>query len=307
MSKSTIKISRCFLLRFLENINTFDLCPEELVGRYVILSLGVTHGPNLIAGARADISRGNEIGELAVLLGELGLTLNSSQVRKTSGLADVRALFKSYHLRGLRGDTQDGLVGWFDGRYPLILRHDIPTPAEMLALQCRGKRYVTWLNRPEQQCLAYGRHLHAGAFLLHDFEHASKFFADETLHRGQVRFFQALAAILPTLARWEREPRFTRDLNYLKSDMNSHPVHLLKYLKAIILDAEVRLTGNRNPPLNDWWVATAEAWGLNTREVRSLLAINQPEVETEDDQVTVRDFFSAPPSNSLAVPPGHEA
>jgi hypothetical protein len=184
------------------------------------------------------------------------------------------------------------MFAWLEGRYPLDLREDIPTPQEMLDVQCEGRRYVTLMPRPEQQLTSYGRHEDACAFTLHDLEHAHKFFGDPECQRGQMRFFRGLRAALPRLQLWCEDAVFTRDLDYLMSDMNSHPVHLVKFLKAIILTAEIRRTGERHPPLRDFFAELFSHWQIGNDLALAALRINQPGEETVDDQVQLATFFT---------------
>ncbi|MGZ3721870.1 MAG: hypothetical protein ACXVA9_02995 [Bdellovibrionales bacterium] len=216
-------------------------------------------------------------------------------------LGTISELYQRFFFRGVVMDSHEGLVGWLERRYPLILRLDIPTPDEMLEIQCQGLRFVTLLLNEEVQFQPYGRHVDACAFLLHDFEHAHKFYGDRKIHLGQVRFFQALWMTRSSFARWTADLAFNKDLDYLKSDMNSHPVHLIKFLKAVVLSAEMRKTGHRHPPLDDFWGELFSSWKMSGETLQLALRINQPESETPADLAAVAEFFM--PAHKISCEP----
>ena len=155
-------------------------------------------------------------------------------------------------------------------------------------------------KKPEQQNLRYGRHASACDFLLHDLEHAHKFFGDEILHRGQVRFFRALQNGSAAFAPWTADPIFKKDLDYLKSDMNSHPVHLMKYLKAVVLSAEIRRTGERYPDLlEDFWRSVFVQWKMDQQTLTAALRLNQPALEQPKEPGPAQSVFHREPRNRL--------
>jgi len=201
-------------------------------------------------------------------------------------------LFQHYHLKAVREDSQTGLLGWLTGEYPLEARLDVPTPREMLDIQCQGRRIATLLLKPGQQNSPIGRHAGAYEFLLHDLEHAHKFFGGE--FEGQVRFFKLLRKAIEQghFQPFALDAQFENELNYLMSDMNSHPVHLLKYLKAIALNAFHRLGGDKDRLLKTWSEELFDRWGLPAVVKHSALKINYPGIESDGDRHRVAGFFS---------------
>jgi hypothetical protein len=192
-------------------------------------------------------------------------------------------------MKSVREDSRMGLAGWLKQEYPLILVEEIPTPEQMLEIQCQGKRYVTLLEAPEWQQRKLGRHNGAFEFLLHDLEHAHKFLGDKSSHRGQVHFFRLVKNT--DLGHFLMDEQFRREYHYLISDMNSHPVHLLKYLKAIVLNAFIRETGNKHIDLDDFWSNLFASWNMNDHQLEAGLRINAPGIENPDAQKKVFDFF----------------
>jgi hypothetical protein len=194
-----------------------------------------------------------------------------------------------FHFKGVRQDPQDGLIGWLEDRYRLQLRADIPSPLEMLNAQCEGLRYVTLLPRWENQFVPYGRHAGALEFTLHDLEHAQKFFATTELQVGQQRFFCRLRNCLDQLLQLDASQEFVTALEYLMADMNSHPLHLVKYLKATLLNVFAR--SNRRQDYEAYCAELFAGWGFDHEQLISLQRINAPGQESNQDQRSVATFF----------------
>ena len=83
------------------------------------------------------------------------------------------------------------------------------------------------------------------------------------------------------------------------SDMNSHPVHLFKYLKAVVLTSTLRRNSFEEAELNKLWTEVARLWQMDATTLSSALKINHPEVETVADQLAIADF--ANPGGLLRV------
>jgi hypothetical protein len=266
-----------------------QLTASEVCALYVLLHLERRHGQQWLSGPR---QRGAESNQSLEWLTAWGFALSRSQLQRLASIGSVTELWQRCFFRGVILDSHEGLVAWLESRYPLTLLTTIPSPQEMLELQSQGRRYVTLMLDSEQQFRPWGRHQDACDFLLHDLEHAHKFFADPELFAGQVTFFQALLETLKHMDRWHADARFLRDLHYLQSDMNSHPVHLIKYLKAIVLNAEIRRTGDAQPQLNEFWRELFALWQMPAPVVGSALRLNHPGIESTEDQIQVRDFFT---------------
>ena len=272
------------MLAQLEELKRDELNEPELVARFLLLHLANRHGGDWLSGPRTRAAGGAGGFKMA-------LQLRPKQLAKISDCATACEIFARFFFRGVVLDSHEGFVGWSEGRYPLELLLHMPTPDEMLDLQCEGRRCITLFLGAEEQFVVRGRHKDAAAFILHDFEHAHKFFGQSTFH-AQVRFFNLLRANLPRLAKWTTDPVFAQDLNYLKSDMNSHPVHLLKFLKAIVLSAEIRQTANPDPALDEFWREFFSSWFMDALETASAMNLNRPGSETQKDQVRAYEFFA---------------
>lgn len=137
-------------------------------------------------------------------------------------------------LRGIPAKVNRTLINWYLGHYPLELIHHVPSSNEMLMIQAEGKRYVTLLEKPEdwQHTIIHQRdHF---SFLIHDLIHAHEFFCDEQLKNEQINFYCMLKNNYLKIKNLSTHPDFQNSLDYLISDMNSHPAHLQSFFQGLL-------------------------------------------------------------------------
>jgi hypothetical protein len=160
-------------------------------------------------------------------------------------------LLARYQFRGVKPGVTIALGAWLRNAWTLVLRADIPAPLEVLRMQTRGARPVTVLTDPQRMLQPVLTKADAFAFLLHDLEHAHKFFHDPRLHALQRALLSALAVAVERrlFDAYLNESEFRARFDYLISDMNTHPLHSLHYLRAILVDYHLRreLCGLRGP------------------------------------------------------------
>lgn len=270
---------------------SFQLPHSELV-RFVFTQVAARHGHEWLGARRSSVaSTMAASSDLLAVLEEWRMPLDDRLRRRLQGVSNFSELLERNLLKGVRLDSHMGLWGLLTQSYPLIVRNDIPNPQEMLLCQCRGQRYVTHLSNYEDLERPIGRFKGSFEFLLHDLEHAHKFFGQPSSFRGQVAFFSLLKQILHHFDEWRADPLFCKDLEYLMSDMNSHPVHLFKYLKAIVLTACLRQGGDRVEKLDEWWNRVLENWSAPDPVRAAALRINQPGSEDDKDRQMIYDFF----------------
>lgn len=171
--------------------------------------------------------------------------------------ADLADWIDQYQFTGVVGSVSVALAAWLAGRWPLRLLTHVPTPRGVLAMQAEGVRPVTAICAyPDLLRPALGK-ADGFHFLIHDLEHAYHFYRDDRLHRGQRRLFRSLQRAIDqgTFADFLVDSVFHDKFAYLISDMNTHPLHSLRYLCAILIEARLRLTGRA---LTDSLEATEE-------------------------------------------------
>jgi hypothetical protein len=153
--------------------------------------------------------------------------------------------FERYNFLGVIPNVGAALLAWLRGCWPLYLCGHIPGPEEMLQMQARGTRAVTILSEYPRVLQPVLNKPNAFAFMVHDLEHAFKFFHDPDLHEGQKGFLSQILTATKSglLDGTMRDPVFVDKFNYLISDMNTHAMHSLQFLRAILIEHHLRAAG----------------------------------------------------------------
>jgi hypothetical protein len=159
--------------------------------------------------------------------------------------AALTKCFERHHFLGVIPNVPAAFLAWLRGEWPLILTERIPSPDEVLAMQAAGTRPVTVIADYARALRPVLTKANGFAFLVHDLEHAYKFFHDPRLHWGQRRFFTLL---LDAYGQGVFEPYrsdrvFADRFDYLMSDMNTHVVHSLRFLGAVLIECLLRREG----------------------------------------------------------------
>ena len=146
--------------------------------------------------------------------------------------------FERHHFLGVSSNVSAVLSAWVRGEWPLTLCDRIPSPEEVLHMQVEGTRPVTILSDLARMLRPVLHKPNAFAFMLHDLEHAYKFFRDPQLHAGQRSFFAELQQMIEggLISQYCKDPIFEEKLYYLMSDMNTHIMHSLQFLRAILIE-----------------------------------------------------------------------
>jgi len=153
-----------------------------------------------------------------------------------------------YGFLGVIANVPAALCAWLRNSWHLTLCEHIPSPEEVLVMQVRGTRPVTILSHYPRLLLPVLNKANAYAFMVHDLEHAYKYFNDPNIHQRQKHFFTAIEQVLRRgiLDGYRRDALFADKLAYLISDMNTHVVHSLQFLRAILIEHHLR--SERKPP-----------------------------------------------------------
>ena len=151
-------------------------------------------------------------------------------------------ILQRHGFLGVIANVPASLHAWLAGKWSLMLCEHIPGPEEVLRLQARGIRPVTVLCDYPRMLRPILNKSDAHAFMIHDLEHAYKFFHDPVLHRAQRRFFSVIGRALYSGVFDDHrcDPVFAARFEYLISDMNTHVMHSLQYLRAILVEHYLR-------------------------------------------------------------------
>ncbi len=214
-------------------------------------------------------------------------------------LNDIRIcdIFTNYTLNGIR-KNQDNyvnrqIINWMIQeanisviRKPSLLFH-IPTPLQVLEMQCKGTRVVTLFKERHELTKKHVSYLHymggqaavvnghnnetimehekdALEFLLHDLKHFDNFIGASFYE--QVGFFNCLVDMhassetknkikLFYLNELKYDKQLYLELEYVLSDMNCFLPHMLKYIQAKMRHAVARVESNKDTEgrfVEDW-------------------------------------------------------
>ncbi|MGI9211596.1 MAG: hypothetical protein ACR2HF_03920, partial [Methylococcaceae bacterium] len=211
---------------------------------------------------------------------------------------DTELVFRleTFQYKGIIPGVPKALAEWLRGRWPLTLLERVPGSREVLDFQVRGTRPVTLMAAYPRMLEPVLGKANGLDFMVHDLEHACKFFADAELNRLQRQFFRWLwkAETEGVLNPWPDDAVYAQRLDYLISDMNTHPVHGLRYLSANLVECVLRQEGKAvNDALSDQGEAVlagqlhrlATCWGISAEARAALLTLVTDHSTVSDAQV----------------------
>lgn len=144
-------------------------------------------------------------------------------------------LFNTQSLRGLPLTAQRGLMKWINKEYPLVFFEHLPTPMEVLELQCQGKRCISYFKNSTDFIKIYSGRDYL-SFLIHDLTHADLFFLEPSLTKEMTETFCWILKGIQnkTIPHPEDLDNATMksELEYIISDMNTHPQHIKQSLSS---------------------------------------------------------------------------
>ena len=155
--------------------------------------------------------------------------------------------------------------------FPIVILNHIPKPRELLDYQLLGKRILTFNEDFEAWPASLNNERDFLSFVIHDLIHADHFFKDNKNTLGQLGFYHFIESIWAhkSLQDLCLDTRFKKGIEYIISDMNSHPLHLLKTLRAYLDQA----TRDSFDPKMIWesWIST---WVSDKSSFNALQKIN---------------------------------
>lgn len=140
----------------------------------------------------------------------------------------------NFSWQGLSVQINRSLCRWGTGDLRYILTSKIPSASEMLQAQCEGRRYVSLLKSEEDLKILHEEKFDAVGLLLHDLQHAERFFADCETYQTQIGFYRLFRQFLARPEGKILRAENPKLVDYLASDMNTHPMHQLLFLFGIL-------------------------------------------------------------------------
>jgi hypothetical protein len=166
-------------------------------------------------------------------------------------------VFSNFALKSTPLAVNRALLEWGKGNYHLVLMTRIPSPIEVLEQQRLGRRCVTTLIDERIGRFVLGER-DALSFTMHDLIHADHFYFNNESYQGQLGFYGLLHK---TKSYFDLEhEKFQQEFEYLISDMNAYPIHLLKCLKSAMVHHF------STDYFNNWIDLPEELHLLNTKE-----------------------------------------
>jgi len=210
------------------------LTDQEFVGLSIIGTLSHRF-PGTWLGAKIPVALAPS--RLLFPISALPWDLEPNVKKRLESFRTLGEVLAQFSLRSTPLSVNRTLLAWGNGAYRLRLFFHIPRPEEVLAQQVNGERCVTVLT--EEKSISHyvlGERDHLG-FTLHDLIHADHFFKDNDHYQGQMDFYRLLGLGMQTGAFEEalKQEEFEREFEYLISDMNAYPIHLMKCLKAALV------------------------------------------------------------------------
>ena len=193
------------------------------------------------------------------------------------------------------------LCQWLEGDWPLTLLTHIPSARQVLGMQVDGFRPVTVISQFPRASRPILTKANGFEFLVHDLEHAWKFCHDPTQYRAQQSFFSCLQKLLFAgfLDSHLLDPEFSAKFDYLISDMNTHPVHGLRYFHAVLVEFLLRREGlgqrealpeTARLEILQLLQRLADLWKLNYQQAQALMALAGQEFR-ETDAMILEEYF----------------
>jgi hypothetical protein len=227
---------------------------QDIVSYYVIVYLN-QRCPNQMLQSRHElISSDRRSNSLLIQtskpISQLGFRFKNKHMLDKLDKCNVKTLFdlvNTFNLHSVPHSARYTLANWYlaTGNTPVdlvLFINKIPSSKQVLDLQASAKRCVTLIS-DKLDALVLGER-DPFSFLLHDLVHAYKMFSNEYLLKGQIGFYKALLRIyaheklkMELKLLLKSDAQFSEEFDYLIADMNSHPRHLLCYLKAILINA----------------------------------------------------------------------
>ncbi len=225
---------------------------------------------------------------LQLPLTELGIDWTESEAKLLRLYPTLGDLWAGRSFRATPLPVHRAILSWSAGDYPLVRMGRVPSVEEVLAQQTRGQRCVTLMEgKGVFERLVLGERDPLG-FAYHDLIHADHFFYDNEMMRGQIGFYRLVDRMLRErlLAPFEHHAEFAGRLDYLLADMNAHPVHLWKCLRAACAMAD------RTADESFFTSKLACAWQLSAPVAEALATLNTPAFQ-DAQAVTLTEWCAA--------------
>lgn len=214
-------------------------------------------------------------------------------------------LVSQFAFYGIPVSINRALTRWFEGVYPLQLWMNIPTPEQLLRIQTEGLRGVTVFEDEKHLSTMINSLRDPFEFILHDLEHADRFFFHPENQRGQMGFFKKLHHFWrhqDLQKMYKQDATFQHEFDYLMADMNSYSVHMLQYMKAITLGYFLRAEGKTLKDIlsaegqinyENFCDVIAREWDMHPMASDAFFRLNTAKFDLTKDASALDGFFAS--------------
>jgi hypothetical protein len=263
-------------------LNAARISEAEFTALSIIATLSFRFPGNWLGAKRTSLPLQNN---LNFLLQDLPWKLEKNIEERLIQYKTLGDLFTNFALKSTPEAVNRSLLSWSTRHYPLILFFTIPSPEEVLAQQTQGRRCVTVMVKEAQLKRYILGERDSLSFTMHDLIHADHFYFHNEMRESQVAFYNFLKNGLSKGLFEEhlKNEDFCREFDYLISDMNAYPIHLLKCLKAALIHYQP-------PGYNfDTWV---KKLGTNAEVYEAFSLLNSKVYEQEIHDEKLLSFFT---------------
>ena len=285
--KDRYRIQFCNEKFYLAHQNTFFLwksrfCELSNVDKLQAWVAGLTclrRPKDWYGGARQEPIRANFQYQNRLSISDLFSGTEISVPSKLNQQMNLFDLLNTQRIKALPETCFRSLIFMIDGSYPLDIVEGEIEPLELLKIQIKGRRVVALNeNVREWPHKLYSARDHLG-FILHDLIHADHFFHRPEHRNGQLGFYKLAELISEdqNLKKLMNSEKFKSGFEYIISDMNSHPLHLLKTMHSLLYS---ELQDDQNAELI--WKGWMNKSSASDRQMQSLLKVNGVDFNTDD-------------------------
>lgn len=259
------------------------LSAPEFTAVYILTVLAYRY-PGTWLGAKR-IGPVVEQNNLNYPLADLLPTFEPNIQKRLSQYSTIGELFTHFAFKSTPLPVNRAILEWSNENYALELMFRIPTPAEVLNQQKRGRRCVTViLEKTRASRLILGERDALG-FTMHDLIHADHFYHNNNSYQGQLGFYGFLDHCVQENHFREliANEKFASEFEYLISDMNAYAIHLLKCFKSAIT--------HYHPQKNSFFEAWLGKFSLSEDVKKAFAQLNTEDYRNVDQDAILLDYL----------------
>lgn len=215
-----------------------------------------------------------------------------------------------FHFLGIIPNVSRSLLAWLRNEWSLTLTESIPSPLEVLEMQAMGTRPITLIAHYPRMLQPVLKKSNGFEFIVHDLEHAFKFFYDPVQHEAQRKFFSLMqkAWRQNLFISYRSDPIFSEQFDYVISDMNTHVIHSLRFLTSALIESLLRrerklphemLSLETESELSQLMQSLSECWGFTgstKKAMQNLMSgrFSEDDAEAIERGIGYTEYFHSP-------------